>query len=214
MSPQSPFTRRSFLGGVSALAATAVTPPAAAAAAAPAQPAAGGEARLHWLDGRPVAPVGCAFGVPWPSGTLSRTVPLALHAAGGAPVPVQSWPLAYWPDGSVKWTGHAVTSAATAETFELAPGTPAAPPTPVTVRRSPREIVLTNGTVELKIATTGPVAVPSLSRAGRVVARDGELLLRLQDQPDDDARTPRREDWTGVVERGEGEQSGPGRAVV
>jgi hypothetical protein len=216
MSPQSPLTRRVFLGGVSALAATAVAPPAAGAATQAATAAADGEARLHWLDGKPAASAGCAFGVPWPKGTLARTVPLALHTADGTPVPVQSWPLAYWPDGSLKWTGHAVTSAATAETFRLAPGTPAAPPSPVTVRRSPRELVLANGTVELKIATTGPVAVPSLTRAGRVVARDGELVLRLQDQPDDfdDARAPRREDWTGIVERAEVEQPGPVRAVV
>ncbi|MER6797617.1 hypothetical protein ABT262_37430, partial [Amycolatopsis mediterranei] len=118
MSPQFPLSRRVFLGGVSALAATAVTPPMAAAAS----PASGGgEVRLHWLDGRPAAPVGCAFGVPWPRGTLSRNVPLALHTGDGGEVPLQSWPLAYWPDGSVKWTGHAVTSAATADTFALAP---------------------------------------------------------------------------------------------
>jgi hypothetical protein len=211
-----PLTRRIFLGGVSALAATPLAPPAAGAAADPAHRAAGPEARLHWLDGRPAATAGCAFGVPWPRGTLARTVPLALHAADGTPVPLQSWPLAYWPDGSVKWTGHAVTSSATAETFRLAPGTPAAPPAPVTVRRSPRGLTLGNGTLEVKVATTGPVAVLSVSRAGRVVARDGALLLRLQDRPDDpeESRAPHREDWTGIVERAEVEQPGPVRAVV
>ncbi|UOX89225.1 hypothetical protein MUY14_00840 [Amycolatopsis sp. FBCC-B4732] len=45
MSPQFPLTRRVFLGGVSALAATAVARPAAARATDP-------EVRLHWLDGR------------------------------------------------------------------------------------------------------------------------------------------------------------------
>ena len=88
MSPQSPFPRSSFLGGVSALAAAAVARPASAEAAADGSAPAGG-ARLHWLDGPPAAAVGCAFGVPWPRGTLSGNVPLALHAVGGAPVPVQ-----------------------------------------------------------------------------------------------------------------------------
>ncbi len=205
MSPQFPLTRRVFLGGVSALAATAVARPAAARATDP-------EVRLHWLDGRPAAAADCTFGVPWPRGTLSRNVPLALHTADGVPVPLQSWPLAHWPDGSVKWTGHA--AASDAEAFRLAPGTPAPPPKPVAVRRSPREVVLTDGTVEVRIATAGPVALPSISRAGRIVAKDGELVLRVQDRPDDETREPRREDGTGIVERAEVEQAGPVRAVV
>src|SRR4051812_15340951 len=207
------FPRRIFLATTtSAAAAAALGVRASAATAASTTPT----ADLHWLDGPPATPTGSAWGVPWPRGQVAKNATFTLAAADGAPVPVQSWPLAYWPDGSVKWTGHAVTSSATAETFKLAPGTPAAPATPVTVRRSPREIVLSNGTVELKLATTGPTAVPSISRAGRVVARDGELVLRLQDQPDDDgdSRAPRREDWTGIVERADVEQSGPVCAVV
>ncbi len=39
-------------------------------------------------------------------------------------------------------------------------------------------------------------------------------MLRVQDQPDDDARDPRPADWTGIVERAEVEQPGPVRAVV
>ena len=30
----------------------------------------------------------------------------ALRAAGRRLVPLQSWPLAWWPDGSLKWTAH------------------------------------------------------------------------------------------------------------
>ena len=44
------------------------------------------------------------------------------QCAGGQRVEVQSWPLAYWPDGSLKWTGHAVTaSAGLAGPFQLTP---------------------------------------------------------------------------------------------
>jgi hypothetical protein len=37
-------------------------------------------------------------------------------------LPLQQWPLAYWPDGSIKWTGFA-TVAHTAAAFRLVPGT-------------------------------------------------------------------------------------------
>lgn len=57
---------------------------------------------LRWLDGTaPTWDAGQSFGVPWPRGTLRQAGRLAARAEGGAPLPVQSWPLAYWPDGSI-----------------------------------------------------------------------------------------------------------------
>jgi len=45
-------------------------------------------------------------------------------------VPVQTWPLAYWPDGSLMWTGHAISAAPDmAGPLQLAPGTAAVPAT-------------------------------------------------------------------------------------
>ncbi len=46
--------------------------------------------------------------------------PRRLSAADGQQVEVQSCPLAYWPDGCLKWTGHAITApAGLAGPFEL-----------------------------------------------------------------------------------------------
>ncbi|HKT04539.1 MAG TPA: hypothetical protein VJT31_33910, partial [Rugosimonospora sp.] len=128
---------------------------------------------------------------------------------------VQSWPLAAWPDGSLKWTGHAVGGdVPAADSYRLAPGTPAAPAAPVTVHRDRDGILLSNGTIEVRLATHGPAAIASLGRGGRTTASDGRLVLLLQDRPDDDATTPARSAWTGVVDSAVVEQSGPVRAVV
>lgn len=225
MPEASPLNRRTFLSSASIAAAAltlgstgraAADTPATAAtpappAAAPADPADGVD--LHWLDGRPAATTGTAWGVPWPQGTVAAGTPFALRDSGGDQVPLQSWPLAYWPDGTVKWTGHAVSSGTTADTYRLAPGTPAAPGHAVTAASSGKEIRLANGVLDLRIARSGPVALTSLSRAGRTSARNGRLVLLLQDKPDD-TDSPRRTSWTGVVESAEIEQSGPVRAVV
>jgi len=41
---------------------------------------------------------------------------------------MQSWPLAFWSDGSLKWTAHAIgPNAGLTERLVLAPGTPVAP---------------------------------------------------------------------------------------
>jgi hypothetical protein len=174
-----------------------------------------GSTALHWLDGRPAETAGgSAWGVPWPKGTLPARTPLALTTEDGTPVPVQSWPLAYWPDGSLKWTGHAIGAGGEKDRYLLAPGDPQAPDTPVTVRRQGGDIVLANGTIEIRLATRGPVAIASLRRGDRVTAANGRLVLRLQDRPDDETVVPRQSSYQGYVEKAEIEQSGPVRAVV
>src|SRR6478609_11749201 len=103
---------------------------AAAAAPAPRVPASPGAASLHWLDGAaPKTFTGATWGVPWPAGKCAKGSSFDLRTAGGgAALPVQSWPLAYWPDGSLKWTGHALAAdAALVDQLELAPGAAVAP---------------------------------------------------------------------------------------
>ncbi|SEG81097.1 hypothetical protein SAMN05216223_112165 [Actinacidiphila yanglinensis] len=218
----SPLNRRTFLGGASVAAAAlalgsngraaaaAGPPPDGAPAGAPG-PAQGVD--MHWVDGRPAATTGTAWGVPWPKGQVAAGSGFALRDSGGDQVPVQSWPLAYWPDGTLKWTGHAVTAATLADGYHLAPGAPAAPEQAVTATRKGDEIRLANGVLDIRIAGSGPVAIRSIRRAGHTTATGGRLVLLLQDRPDD-GDGPRRTAWSGVVESAEIEQSGPVRAVV
>ena len=63
---------------------------------------------LNWLGGTaPAAPNGVSWGVPWPKGAVQANTPMRLASTGGQTIDVQTWPVAFWPDGSVKWTGHA-----------------------------------------------------------------------------------------------------------
>lgn len=61
---------------------------------------------LGWLNQAPRVLSGVTWGVPWDEGVLMRDEPLSLADESGQDVPIQSWPTAYWPDGSVKWTAH------------------------------------------------------------------------------------------------------------
>ena len=65
---------------------------------------------LRWLDDAPPARLGggATWGVPLPRGVVASTGRLGLREVGGDAVPAQFWPLATWPDGSVKWAGCAV----------------------------------------------------------------------------------------------------------
>ncbi len=174
---------------------------------------------LKWLGDAPAGrTTGVSFGVPWPRGTVQKTQAFALTTTDGLSLPVQTWPLAYWPDGTVKWTGVA-TVAGPATTGEIkltaAAGAPSATGAIVAVRRSDTTYLIDTGRVQAVIPMHGNNIIDLLSVDGRVVARAGRLVAIGQDGPDGDAAaSPAREAYGTRVDRVTLEQSGPVRAVV
>lgn len=220
MKRSSSFSRRSFIAGASAVAAGAALAaqrpqPAAASVGAAAADAAGG-VTLHWLEGVPATTVnGCSFGVPWPRGKVTADTSFAVTTSAGAAVPVQSWPLAYWPDGTLKWSGHAIGADTGLDpALTLAAGTPAAPSGAVTVTHSGDDIVLANGTISVTVATSGDVILRQITRGTRTTASNARLVLSEQNTPDGSTAAGGQPDLTGVVDDVSVEQSGPVRAVV
>ncbi len=113
---------------------------------------------VRWLEGNdaPETLPGTTWGVPWPRGAAAAGTSFTLIAADGKPVPVQSWPLATWPDGSLKWTAHAIPAGAgAAAPLRLEPGKPVVPPTAVSVVEEPETITVNTGVIECRIRRTG-----------------------------------------------------------
>jgi hypothetical protein len=114
-------SRRNLMQGAVGLSAAAAASPVLSKSA----PLSGVD--LSWLGGAPRhVEGGVVWGAPWPRGALKPSASLRATAAGGE-IPLQTWPLAYWPDGSLKWTGHAVAGPLTAETVRIEPGKPSKP---------------------------------------------------------------------------------------
>lgn len=173
---------------------------------------------VTWLGGTP-APLttGVSFGVPWPRGAVAKTQAFALTTADGRALPVQTWPLAFWPDGSLKWVGVAtVAGPAEAGEFRLAPAAaPAAAGPAITVHRSDTTWTIDTGRVQVRVPLHGANLIDSVAVDGREVARAGRLVCVLQDGPDGGVTdTPARELYGTRVDRVTLEQSGPVRAVV
>ena len=80
------------------------------------------EVKLTWLEGKPTTAAVTTWGTPWPKGAVPANQSFALKAADGSAVPLQSWPTAYWPDGSLKWSAHAIAVDAPAESYTLGRG--------------------------------------------------------------------------------------------
>jgi hypothetical protein len=212
-------SRRQFLStGAATSAALAVTVNSAAntpAAHAGANPGPG--AWVRWLDDRAAKIAqGVTWGTPWPRGQVKDAKNFALRDAGGKLVSLQSWPLAYWPDGSLKWTAHAV-----------APGEPSGDgPFQVVAQRAAAKVaplsVVDGDTVEIdtgvmkcRVNRSGTNIISSLTRDGRETLRDGKLVLIRQDRAaTSDAATVTHENFESVIGKVTLEQRGPVRAVV
>ena len=217
-------SRRRFLGTAVAVPALAAIP-AAIPAAVKAQtantglPAAMPSATLlRWLDGAPPARFdGATFGVPWPRGALKpqsgKAPPFSLDA-GARHLAVQTWPLAYWPDGSLKWTAHAVSGGSVPAGARLQRGAGAAI-AGISVQERAGQVRITAGELAWTIPASGEYLVDQVTRGKRVTMRHLRLVALRQDGPEPErGGTVSRQPFASRVTRVQVEQAGPVRAVV
>jgi hypothetical protein len=213
-------SRRDFLSGTASGAALAMSAQASAAAPpAPAPQNPGTGAWVRWLDDRQApAALGVTWGTPWPRGQQKSAKGFALRAADQRLAPLQSWPLAYWPDGSIKWTAHALPPDARVGDgpFQVVPQRVLPKfASQVEVRESEHGIDVDTGVFVCRFARTGANVIESIARGGRDALRGGRLVLLCQDSAPDsgDARVT-QQNFESLVEKVTAEQRGPARAVV
>lgn len=172
---------------------------------------------LSWLGQEPPAiPTGVSWGVPWVQGAVARGSSFSLNAQGSS-LPLQNWPLAYWPDGSVKWTGFAtVIPAGFQGPVSLSSGAAQAAATgTLKVATNPNTVVVNTGAMQCSIPLIGPHLIESIESNGKVIAGACQLVCILQNGPANNPEdTPARERFLSNVKKVTVEQSGPVRAVV
>lgn len=172
---------------------------------------------LRWLDGGPpVRETGVSWGVPWPRGEVMEGTSFQLMTSRGETLPLQSWPMAYWPDGSVKWTGFAtVGGPETAAELSLVAGDGPEEADGIRIRESETTVEVDTGPLQLRVTKWGGHLFRSITLGGREVAREGNLVAIVQDGPDGDHSEARpREEYLSKVEKVTVESPGPVRAVL
>ena len=169
---------------------------------------------LHWLgDAPPPLDTGVSWGVPFPRGQVSKTQTFTLATASGRSLPLQQWPLAYWPDGSMKFIGFAtVASGDVSGELRLAPGNSQAAGPSLTVRQSGDAVGVDTGVLQCSIPKHGQDFIASMKLGGTEVARQGRLVCMLEDR----SALPaiRLDDFAGEIKAVAVEQNGPVRAVI
>ena len=151
--------------------------PSDAAASLPATP-------LRLLEPREgTAAVPTQFGAPWPRGVLPEAVAFELVHDGGA-APVDTWVTARWPDGSVKWTGHAGRAPSGDARLVAADGTTGAEAGAVEViEQADGAFLVDTGALRVEVAPHGTAPLRRLEVDGRVVGRDGRIIASSAPSP-------------------------------
>lgn len=207
-------SRRTLLGSAAALAvASELAGETASAAETGAAPDL--KTDIVWLDrAAPKYMVGSTFGVPWPRGTVKPGQSFKLTSTAGETA-VQSWPIAYWPDGSLKWSAHAVSGAsALAGGYQLAPGQGAAPDAAVQVAKGAKEITVTSGARRWVVPVKGDTLIAAAYVGAVQVMGAVRLIAQTQSHADLEEGAIQQQRFTGVVETVTVEQSGPVRATL
>ncbi len=172
---------------------------------------------LHWLgDHAPVLEQGISWGVPWARGSLSRDQSLVLTSADGKSMPLQTWPLAYWPDGSVKWLGCAtVAGPGNTGPMKLSPGKAKATARAIRISESEEGIEVNTGVLICRIPREGSNLIGEMLIGGKPVARNGHLECSLEKTTGKAGLiTKQIEEFRSDVRKVSVELAGPVRTVV
>jgi hypothetical protein len=213
-------SRRDFVKNAVAAGVAAQLSSATGDAARAAAPASNGSidvstgsetAALRWLEGAPKRATGTTWGVPWPRGKWRADQSFAVTAGGGE-IPVQTWPLAHWPDGSLKWTAHAIGPVVATGPIAIQAGAPAAPAKAISVKDADDTVVIDTGVMRCRVPKRGTAIIESIDRGDRPIAKDAKLVCIRASDPE--APTIEREHFASAIDKVTVEQSGPVRAVV
>lgn len=170
---------------------------------------------LHRLWHESAAPAGVSWGVPFSEGAVSKDQAFQLRTGDGRSIPVQAWPMAYWPDGSLKWSGFAAVLPAGADSLLLGPEKTSPRGENTLVTETARGFLVHTGPLRCVIPRTGSVLLDSLEVQGHLVGQAGHLECLLQNGPDgEDYNRPAARRFVSLIDSVRTEQSGPVRAVV
>lgn len=172
---------------------------------------------LHWVGAAPVGDKAVTFGVPFDENTLRPSQRMILTSSAKGAIDSDQWPLAYWPDGSVKWLGVAATVPSGAGTLSLthAEGKQGPGRRNVAVDRTPSGLRITSGETVTYISGRGSNLIDSIVENGVKVAAGASLVATTVSQPFAEGLASQTyRDYTGCVETMEVEKEGENRVCV
>lgn len=171
-------------------------------------------ASIDWLDAQmPTRFEGTTFGVPWPKGAVQKQQNFELTNENGAAIPVQTTPMAFWPDGSVKWTAVALGAhEKVGQSLQIKAIESSSTLKGIEWNETDTQLEINTGALRAILNKRGDVLLASLSTNGIETATNGKLVLLHQNSVDEATTTVTP--FSGKIERIQLEQTGPIKTVV
>ena len=145
--------------------------------------------KVKWLEGTPKINTGTTFGLPWVRGQHLANATSFAASSGN----LQSWITAYWPDGTIKWTGHAIDASDTPASEYIVTASGIGNGTAIgstkratgfsgiKVLKKQNDILVDTGKLTASFPNSGNILISSInSSSGKIVGKNGRLVLRSQ----------------------------------
>jgi len=171
---------------------------------------------LRWLEGEaPKVNAGVTWGQAWKQGSLNKEQSLKLVTAKGESIALQSWPTAYWPDGSVKWTAHATPSALGLEPgFKVEIGKPLGLKQKARVKSKKKCFEVDTGSAQFEVPKSGAYLVSKMSRNKQVIGENAHLVALTQSTVDIEDAPFQIRTYQSNIKAVVVEQDGPVRITI
>lgn len=183
--------------------------------------------QLRWIGDTPRTDCPVSWGIPFAQGEFRAGQDILLTDEAGTAIASDCWPLAYWPDGSVKWAGMAAVipqgtdnlrfktsmrKGSTDMTYatKVADGQHNA----VRIAEHSTHYIVSTGAVTAYIPKEGDRLMDSLTLGHNRVGGAARLICSTQDAPSTEAATLHTSRYTGQVERVTVERAGHVRALL
>ncbi|WP_202077715.1 hypothetical protein [Caldalkalibacillus salinus] len=174
--------------------------------------------KLHWLNAPPRdTAAGTTWGVPWKKGEVQACEAISLVDESGQQTALQSWPMAFWPDGSVKWTGHAAVFPETNhESLELSLNhRNIEPMLKLTIKETGAHVIIDTGKLTCIVPKKGSRLIESIKIGDKRLGTNGQLIaIKESRENTKDEKIFRQVKMISDVQNVVVEQAGPIRGVV
>jgi len=123
---------------------------------------------------------GISWGVPFTQSEVKKDQQFLLKA-DAEDVLVQSWPLAYWPDGSVKWMGMAAT-VPNADKYIIEPVKNMSLISGINILETASAITVSNGDWSYEIQKNGSEIISNIKSGNKIITENGRLTAILENR--------------------------------
>ena len=171
---------------------------------------------LHWVGDAPKQDQPVTLGIPFNQGEM-KSDQSGQVVADGKTLTTDFWPLAYWPDGSVKWGAVSTVVPINSKDLVFNKSNIVSKTNTFNTNTSQRNKVLVVSTRSLKayFSTGGEALIDSLVLDGTKVAERGRLICTTQNEPyQDGVENLRFSNFTSRVDSAYVEREGQVRTVV